>query len=99
MALKRLGWRIQTMGVAGQAHGGEEGEVVSGRGRGREKDGEVVGTVVGGFNHSDAICSTPFFSLTVDIFPGEMRGVCVCDNERIWAQTIMPLSLVDIMYI
>lgn len=36
-----------------------------------------MGTIVGGFNHSDAICSTPFFALTVDIFPGETRGVCV----------------------
>lgn len=41
------------------------------------KDGEVMGTIVGGFNHSDAICSTPSFPLTVDIFPDEMRGVCV----------------------
>lgn len=60
------------MGVVGREHWGEEREVVDERERAREKDREVVGTIVGGFNHSDAICSTPFFALTVDIFPGEM---------------------------
>lgn len=44
---------------------------------GVERYREVVGTIVGGFNHSDAICSTLFFALTVDIFPGETRGVSV----------------------
>lgn len=40
-------------------------------------DGEVVGMVVGGFNRSYAICSTPFFALAAEMFPGEMRGACV----------------------
>lgn len=72
LALKRLGcsW-ARTRERAGKE--GESGRRV----RERERDREVVGTIVGGFNHSDAICSTPFFALTVDIFPGETRGVCV----------------------
>lgn len=40
-------------------------------------DEEVVGMVVGGFNRSYAICSTPFFALAAEMFPGEMRGACV----------------------
>lgn len=38
---------------------------------------EVVRTIVGAFNHSDAICSTLFFTLTVDIFPSETGRVCM----------------------
>lgn len=60
-----------------------------------------MGTIVGGFNHSDAICSTPFFALTVDIFPGETRGVCVqacvwqleiVKDRTVWAQNTIDLS-------
>lgn len=56
-----------------------EREIVRSRSqnKAKKKDGKVVETIVGGFNHCDAICSTPFFELMVDIIPGEMRGVCV----------------------
>jgi len=77
-----------------------------------QRYGEVVGTSVGGFNHSDAICSTQFFALTVDIFPGEMREVClqlcvyvcVCvgvDNTNDEGQNTMEAehSLSNILYI
>lgn len=39
----------------------------------KAEDIKVVGPIVGGFNHSDAICSPPFFALTVAIFPCEVN--------------------------
>lgn len=44
--------------------------------RRRQKEMEVKGAAVDGFDHSDAVCSTSRFALT-DIFPVESRGFCV----------------------
>lgn len=67
-----------------------------------KKDREVVGTIIGGFNHSDAICSTPFFCTDGGHFPwSDERSLCVCvcvyDKERVkdravWAQSTIHLS-------
>ena len=76
------------MGVVGQERGNRrvkrEKAVSKRRQSGVERYREVVGTIVGGFNHSDAICSTLFFALTVDIFPGETGGGCVraCGRQQ-----------------
>lgn len=73
-----------TRGTKEEEEGGSwrETQVVSKRGRVGWGDAQGAETIVDCFNHSDAICSTPFFELTEDFFCLIPGGMSVWESVR-----------------